>query len=79
MFSSSIRSCPCGVHYDAEEWDSLPMFGRLSFEGVRAIVTTWPAHVVVEVRFCMVCGRRLSRLAGAATPARLMVREGIAA
>jgi hypothetical protein len=79
MLSSSIRSCPCGFHYDAEEWDSLPMFARLSFEDVRAIVTTWPAHVVVEVRFCRVCGRRLSRLTEAATTASLMAREGIAA
>jgi hypothetical protein len=62
MRSDSLRPCACGRHYDAERWAALPLFTRLAAADVSSLVTTWPPHVVVEVRVCVHCTRRLSRL-----------------
>jgi hypothetical protein len=62
MRSDSLRPCACGRHYDAEGWAALPVFTRLTAADVSSLVTPWPPHAVVEVRVCVHCMRRLSRL-----------------
>ena len=62
MRSDTLRSCACGRHYDAERWTALHLFTRLSAADVSSLVTPWPPHVVVEVRICENCNRKMSRL-----------------
>ena len=62
MRSDSLGSCACGRHYDAERWAALPLFTRLAAADVSSLVTTWPPHIVVEVRVCVHCNRQMSRL-----------------
>lgn len=61
MKSNSQRACSCGRHYDAERWAALPLFARLTAEDVSCLATSWPAHLIVEVRVCT-CARQISRL-----------------
>ena len=67
MRRSSPRACTCGRHYDANGWAALSLFARLGVEEVSAIATPWPPQVVVEVRVCVGCERRISRLVEAAS------------
>ena len=62
MRSDSLRLCACGRHYDVERWAALPVFTRLTAAEVSSLVTPWPPHLVVEVRVCAHCNRRMSRL-----------------
>jgi hypothetical protein len=63
MGISSLRSCACGHRYDAERWAALPLFARLIAREITPNVTSWPGHLVVEVRVCAGCERRIARLA----------------
>ena len=62
MRSDTLRPCACGRHYDAERWAALDLFTRLTAADVSSLVTPWPPHVVVEVRICGNCTRKMSRL-----------------
>ena len=62
MRSDSLRPCVCGRHYDAERWAALQLFTRLTVADVSLLVTPWPPHLVVEVRICGNCKRKISRL-----------------
>jgi hypothetical protein len=62
MRIASTRTCACGRHYDAESWAALPLAARLSAEQVSFLVDPWPPHVVVEVRVCVLCRRKMARL-----------------
>ena len=62
MGSDSLGPCACGRHYDAERWAALRLLARLTAADVSSLVTPWPAHLVVEVRVCAHCNRRMSRL-----------------
>jgi hypothetical protein len=54
--------CACGRYYDARRWHELSLFAQLSPAEVAPHATPWPAHLVVEVRVCVGCGRWISRL-----------------
>jgi hypothetical protein len=62
MQSVSLRACVCGRDFDPERWAALPLFTRLTAAELSSLVTSWPAHVVVEVRVCTNCGHQMSRL-----------------
>ena len=62
MRSDSLGPCACGRHYDAERWAALRLLARLTAADVSSLVTTWPPHLVVEVRVCAHCNRQMSRL-----------------
>ncbi|AKU93837.1 hypothetical protein AKJ09_00501 [Labilithrix luteola] len=62
MRSRAQRACACGRHYDIEAWAALPLITRLTADDVAALVSSWPAHVVIEVRACARCSRQCSRL-----------------
>ena len=62
MRSDSLRPCACGRHYDTERWAALQLFARLSAADVSPFVRPWPPDVVVEVRVCAHCNRKMSRL-----------------
>jgi hypothetical protein len=64
MNTSSRQSCACGRHYEAKSWPELSLFARLSATDVASLATHWPAHLVVEVRLCASCGRKISTLKG---------------
>ncbi len=74
MRSETLRSCACGRHYDAERWSALDLFTRLTAADVSSLVTPWPAHVVVEVRICANCERKMSRLQDAVGGERVRPR-----
>jgi hypothetical protein len=40
------------------------LFARLTASEISSNVTHWPEHLVVEVRECTTCARRISRLIG---------------
>jgi hypothetical protein len=40
------------------------LFARLTAAEISSNVTAWPEHLVVEVRVCATCERRISRLIG---------------
>jgi hypothetical protein len=61
MRSDSLRPCACGRHYDTERWAALHLFARLSAADVSSFVTPWPPDVVVEIRVCAHCNRKMSR------------------
>lgn len=56
------RQCPCGCRYDAAQWSALRLVQRLAPEEVASHVTSWPAHLAVEVRECSRCARGISRV-----------------
>ena len=62
MDLGSRHTCTCGRRYDADDWTKLPLFAQLSGADLSALVTPWPPHVVVQIRSCSHCGRKLSRL-----------------
>jgi hypothetical protein len=62
MGISSLPSCACGHQYDAERWAALPLFARLAAQEITPNVTRWPDHLIVEVRVCAACERRIARL-----------------
>jgi hypothetical protein len=77
MNGSSQQSCACGRRYEAEGWTQLALFARLSATDVASLATPWPAHLIVEVRLCVSCGRKISRLVKQAT--QVTPEEAIAA
>jgi hypothetical protein len=79
MRSDSLRACACGRHYDAEGWAALPLFTRLTAADVSSLITPWPSHLVVEVRVCTKCDRKMSRLRGAVHGEARKGRQAIAA
>ena len=79
MQSSSQRTCACGRHYDAERWAALPVLARLTARDVSSIATPWPTHLVVEVRVCTSCKRRISRLTEENEQLNVAEQEAIAA
>lgn len=62
------RRCTCGRKYDASDWSALALATRLGSQELAPLVTSWPAHVVVEVRTCTRCGRSMSALMGSNAP-----------
>jgi hypothetical protein len=78
MRSDTLRSCACGRHYDAKGWTALHLFARLTAADVSSLVTPWPPHLVVEVRVCENCERKVSRLQDAVGGERVR-QEAIAA
>ena len=62
MRSDTLRPCACGCHYDTERWTALHLFARMTAADLSSLVTPWPAHVVIEVRICANCKRKVSRL-----------------
>jgi hypothetical protein len=62
MGISSLRSCACGQQYDAKRWATLPLFARLDAMEITPNVTSWPDHLIVEVRVCLACERKIARL-----------------
>ena len=62
MRIETLRPCACGCHYDTERWTALHLFTRLTAAQVAPLVDPWPAHVVIEVRICGNCKRKVSRL-----------------
>jgi hypothetical protein len=62
MEISSLRSCACRHQYDAERWAALPLFARLDAPEITPNVTSWPDHLIVEVRVCVACERQIARL-----------------
>jgi hypothetical protein len=79
MRRSSSRACTCGRHYDANEWAALSLFKRLTAGEISANVSRWPSHLVVEVRICEACERRVSCIAEAVPQAREIELEAVAA
>ena len=61
MRSDSLRPCACGRHYDTERRAALQLFARLSAADGSPFVAPWPPDVVVEVRVCAHCNRKMSR------------------
>ena len=78
MGSRPQRPCACGRQYDAERWAALSLFARLAVEEVSPIAIPWPPHLVVEVRVCANCKRRISRLIDGTQQAKVKEREGAA-
>jgi hypothetical protein len=62
MRSDSLGPCACGCHYDPERWAALHLFMRLTAADVSSLVNPWPPQIVVEVRICGNCNRKMSRL-----------------
>ena len=62
MRSDTLRRCACGCHYDTERWSALHLFTRLTAADVSSLVNPWPAHLVIEVRICGNCKRKVSQL-----------------
>ena len=79
MQSNSLRVCACGHGYEAHEWSALPLFARLDAAGVSSIVTQWPSHLVVEVRVCASCQRKIPRLRDGRPADVVAAREAVAA
>lgn len=79
MRCSSQRACACGRHYDANGWATLSLFTRLTAGEVSAMVSRWPSHLVIEVRVCEGCDRRISCIAEAVPQASAIELEAVAA
>jgi hypothetical protein len=64
--------CPCGREYEACQWAALPLFIRLTAVELASVLTSWPEQMVIEVRSCAHCDRRMSR----ATPIDQLAKTG---
>ena len=42
----------CGVHYEASEWQCLPLSQRLEASDLRSLVLNWCERLCIEVRSC---------------------------
>jgi hypothetical protein len=59
-----LRTTRCGRcrhEYVGEAWERLDMVDRMVATSIRALVTSWPDGVAIEIRRCRSCGLPIAR------------------
>jgi hypothetical protein len=59
----------CGVHYEASEWQCLPLSQRLEASELRTLVLNWSERHCIEVRSCAHCQTTIAAKRSSPEPA----------
>jgi hypothetical protein len=56
-----MRCGRCRQEYAADAWRRLAVVERILTGRIRALVTSWPEGIVIEIRRCTSCGASIAR------------------
>jgi hypothetical protein len=56
-----MRCGRCRHEYAADAWQRLTLVERILTGRIRALVTSWPEGIAIEIRRCGSCGASIAR------------------
>jgi hypothetical protein len=57
-----VKRCGrCRREYNLDAWDRLELIEWMAADAIRALVTSWPQEVAIEVRRCRACQAPIAR------------------